>query len=101
MKSAKNDLTLKNIAKVIDEVFDRKFDQKFAPVNSQLTSLNTKVVGIYGELDDIKQQAAETNLDVKILRKEVKEGFDTVFEGITNLGESDPPALLSLVCYIA
>ena len=70
MKSAKNNaLTLENIRKIVGDEFDRK------------------LVPVFGELDAIKQDVSETKIDVKILRKDVKDGFDTLFEAVTNLND--------------
>ncbi|MCL4397828.1 hypothetical protein M1403_02245 [Patescibacteria group bacterium] len=73
MKSPKkNDLTLENIGKLID--------QKLVPIDR-------KIVGIYGELDGIKQQITDVDirLNTKIdsLHKEMTEGFDTLFDAVT------------------
>lgn len=85
MKSSKNDLTLANIAKLIDqkfdEKFDRKLDQKLTPINDQLKYMNSKIVGIYGEIDGLKKQLGD-------FQDETKENFNTVFNGLTSLGET-------------
>ena len=83
MKSLKKALTFENM--------ERLFNQRLVPISIQIVSLNTKVVGIYGELDSIKQQILDSsnNLEAKIEthRKETKDGFDTLFEAVTNLND--------------
>ena len=98
MKTSKNDLTLDNIGKLID--------RKLAPVitalggtNGEIRSLNTKVVGIYGELDGLKQQISgvEDNLGARIdsvdtklevFRKETGKNFSGVYDGLEGLAET-------------
>jgi len=73
MKNSKNDVTLENIGKLIDQKLGRKLDEKLTPINGELKSLNTKVVGIYGELDSLKQQMVES--DAKM-----EKGFNNVID---------------------
>ena len=90
MKSSKNKITLTDIAKLIT-LLDHKFDEKFKYTNS-------KIVGIYGELDGVKQQLSSLDgigtkvdsLDSKLeeFREETQQNFNTVFNGLTNLGET-------------
>lgn len=90
-KSSKSDLTLANIAKLIDEKLDKKLDEKFKYTNS-------KIIGIYGELDGIKQQLVPLDgIDTKVdslgskleeFREETQQNFNTVFDGLTGLGET-------------
>ncbi len=72
IKTNSTALTLKNIGGLIDQ----KLDQKLIP--------------IFGEFDGLKQQISDVNdnLESKIAahRKETEEGFDTVFDGLANLG---------------
>lgn len=50
MKSKKAPaVTLQAIQKIIDDSLDKKLDEK-------LKFTNSKIVGIYGELDEIKQE---------------------------------------------
>lgn len=82
MKSKVQPVTLENIGKLID--------QKLGPVNHELHSLNTKVVGIYGELDDIKQQITQVDSEIAVHREETKKGFDEVYDGIRQvMGDLD------------
>ncbi len=73
MKSSKNNLTLENVKKLFNEEFDRK------------------LVPVFGELDGLKQQISDVNngLEMKIdtLRREMKEGFDNVYDGLEILGK--------------
>ncbi len=79
----KNDLTaIGNLFdKKFDEKFDRKLDQKLTPINDQLKYMNSKIVGVYGEIDGLKKQLGD-------FQEETQQNFNTVFNGLTNLGET-------------
>lgn len=95
MKSKNTPVTLQAIGELIDQKLDQKFDQKLAPINSEIKTLSTKVVGIYGELYGIKQQISSLNgkvssLDSKLeeFRKEVKANFVGVYDGMSSLADT-------------
>ncbi len=67
----KNDLT------AIGNLFDKKFDQKLAPINDQLKFMNGKIVGIYGEIDGMKQQ-------LEGFREETQNNFKGVYDGLSS-----------------
>ena len=89
MKTSKNDVTLKNIAQVIDETFDRKFDQK----------IDQKLAPVFDQLGALKQQISDVNnnlgakinsVDAKLeeFRKETKANFTGVYDGMSSLAET-------------
>lgn len=63
MKSKAAPVTLKSLAKLINEKFD---------------GVDKKFIGIYGELDEIKEQ-------IRTHRNETQEGFNGVYDGISQL----------------
>lgn len=77
MKSKTVPVTLKAISNLIDE---------------KLVFTNTKIIGIYGELDGIKQQIVgldfKLNLKIDKLDKKVDDGFNAVFDGLEELGKN-------------
>ena len=81
MKSKNTPVTLQAIGDLIDEKLDQKL--KFT---------NTKIIGIYGELDGLKQQIliVNNNLEAKVEahRKETEDGFNAVFDGLEELGRN-------------
>lgn len=79
MKPKAVPVTLVAIAKLLDKKLGLRFAQNNKAIFSRFDSLEGKTLGIYGELDGIKQQ-------IEAHRHETKEGFDTVFDGLESLG---------------
>ncbi|MBI4099520.1 hypothetical protein HY440_00780 [Candidatus Microgenomates bacterium] len=69
MKSKVSPVTMENISRMMDQ----KLDQKLLP--------------IFGELDGIKQQIVTLDYKVDNLEKKMDAGFNTVFDGLENLGK--------------
>ena len=69
MKTLKKNIALGDIAKLIN-LLDQKFDEKFKYTNS-------KIIGIYGEIDGMKQQ-------LEGFREETQNNFKGVYDGLSS-----------------
>ena len=77
----KSTKTSKVTLQAIGDLIEQKLDQR-------LKYTDAKIVGIYGEIDGVKKEVKEFRFEFEEFRQETQQNFNTVFDGLSNLGNT-------------